>query len=307
MACARALLAATRAVCARVPQSGLVGGARAASSAAAAGWEAEMAQFWNAKGVNAAGRERLLKRGKDEKLLRELPRVEARLERMRELLPEVDAAKMAGQQPFLLTLVPETLARNEALLAVHILAAQAVKTRLAAGAGAAAEAQEHAAQTLGAAMSFLAEDKFNGPTPWKSYGVALHAICAKAVPKPDKKAGVPHRCFLRRPLAAEMKDEEVEGQPPQNAYEMYVDIGVYGLPKCVHEGREDEYDMRRSMRAVEDKVQKADGFSMLYADIYMSKEEFEVMFDHDQYRQLRKKYGAENSFKEVYDKMNSRY
>lgn len=96
-------------------------------------------------------------------------------------------------------------------------------------------------------------------------------------------------------------------RPDANGDQMYVDIGVYGLPKCVHEGREDEYDMRRSMRAVEDKVQKADGFSMLYADIYMSKEEFEVMFDHDQYRQLRKKYGAENSFKEVYDKMNSRY
>lgn len=88
---------------------------------------------------------------------------------------------------------------------------------------------------------------------------------------------------------------------------MYVDIGVYGLPKCVHEGREEEYDMRKSMRAVEKEIQKVDGFSMLYADIYMNKQEFETMFDHVDYRKLRSKYGAEGSFKEVFDKMNSRF
>ena len=96
-------------------------------------------------------------------------------------------------------------------------------------------------------------------------------------------------------------------RPDAKGDQMYVDIGVYGLPKCVHEGREEEYDMRKSMRAVEDKVQKVDGFSMLYADIYMSRKEFETMFDHENYRRLRSKYGAQGSFKEVYDKMNSKF
>ena len=96
-------------------------------------------------------------------------------------------------------------------------------------------------------------------------------------------------------------------RPDVNGDQMYVDIGVYGLPKCVHEGREEEYDMRKSMRAVEKEIQKVDGFSMLYADIYMNKQEFETMFDHVDYRKLRSKYGAEGSFKEVFDKMNSRF
>ena len=96
-------------------------------------------------------------------------------------------------------------------------------------------------------------------------------------------------------------------RPDVNGDQMYVDIGVYGLPKCVHEGREEEYDMRKSMRAVEKEIQKVDGFSMLYADIYMNKKEFETMYDHVEYRKLRSKYGAAGSFKEVFDKMNSRF
>lgn len=92
---------------------------------------------------------------------------------------------------------------------------------------------------------------------------------------------------------------------PVNGHEMYVDIGIYGLPRCVHEKREDEFDMKKSMRKVLKELVTMDGFQMLYADVFSTREEFEEMFDHTVYRELRKKYKADGgAFKEVYDKMN---
>ncbi len=90
-----------------------------------------------------------------------------------------------------------------------------------------------------------------------------------------------------------------------NGHEMYIDIGVYGLPQCVHEKREDDFDMKKSMRKVIAELIKMDGFQMLYADVFNTREEFEEMFEHGKYRELRKKYKADGgTFKEVYDKMS---
>lgn len=92
--------------------------------------------------------------------------------------------------------------------------------------------------------------------------------------------------------------------PLSGTEEMYVDVGVYGLPTCVQQEREEEFDMRASTRKVLSELQRIGGFQMLYGDVYSTREEFEQMYDHAEYRNLRKKYGAEKSFKEVYDKMN---
>lgn len=43
---------------------------------------------------------------------------------------------------------------------------------------------------------------------------------------------------------------------------------------------------------------------MLYADMYMTREEFRQMFDHKLYDQTRKKYNCEDAFPEVYDKVS---
>jgi len=96
-------------------------------------------------------------------------------------------------------------------------------------------------------------------------------------------------------------------EPDSNGRQMYVDIGVYGLPKCVHEKREEEFSMAESMRNVMEEVLAVGGFQMLYADVYTKKDEFEKMFNHVDYRKLRQKYKAEGAFKEVYDKMNVCY
>jgi hypothetical protein len=92
--------------------------------------------------------------------------------------------------------------------------------------------------------------------------------------------------------------------PPNGKPVMYVDVGVYGLPTCVRRGREEEFDMRKSTRTVLQKLRLLGGFQMLYGDVYSTRDEFEQMYDHVEYRKLREKYGATTSFKEVYDKMN---
>lgn len=93
--------------------------------------------------------------------------------------------------------------------------------------------------------------------------------------------------------------------PNKDGHEMYIDIGVYGLPRCVHEKREEEFDMKKSMRKVISELKDLNGFQMLYADVFSSREEFEQMFDHEGYRKIRHKYKADTGvFKEVYDKMS---
>merc|ERR1712238_13681 len=100
-----------------------------------------------------------------------------------------------------------------------------------------------------------------------------------------------------------LKDPAVPNS--ENGHEMYIDIGVYGLPRCIHEKREDEFDMKKSMRRVLKELVMMDGFQMLYADVFNTREEFEEMFEHTTYRELRKKYMADTgAFKEVYDKMS---
>jgi len=107
------------------------------------------------------------------------------------------------------------------------------------------------------------------------------------------------------PMPGSLLKDPVEPNKNRDGHEMYIDIGVYGLPRCVYEKREDEFDMKKSMRKVLDELVARDGFQMLYADVFYTREEFEKMFDHTGYRALRKKYNADRgAFKEVYDKMN---
>ena len=47
-----------------------------------------------------------------------------------------------------------------------------------------------------------------------------------------------------------------------------------------------------------------DRFQMMYADSYMTKEEFEEMFDHTLYYEMRQKYDCLKAFPSVYEKVN---
>lgn len=43
---------------------------------------------------------------------------------------------------------------------------------------------------------------------------------------------------------------------------------------------------------------------MMYADSYMTKEEFRAMFDHTLYLEMREKYQCNKAFPDVYEKVN---
>jgi hypothetical protein len=45
------------------------------------------------------------------------------------------------------------------------------------------------------------------------------------------------------------------------------------------------------------------GYQCLYADTFMSRDEFRAMFDHTLYDAARTKYGAVGAFPEVFDKV----
>ena len=43
---------------------------------------------------------------------------------------------------------------------------------------------------------------------------------------------------------------------------------------------------------------------MLYADSFLTREEFRQMFDHKLYDEMRRKLGCDEAFPEIYDKVN---
>lgn len=84
-------------------------------------------------------------------------------------------------------------------------------------------------------------------------------------------------------------------------YQMYFDLGAYGLPADVKAGK--PWNARQCIRKMEKYTREVTGYQLLYADTYMTREEFREMFDHTLYDKMRKKYHAEGAFPEVYDKI----
>ncbi|XP_050995101.1 delta(24)-sterol reductase [Labeo rohita] len=85
--------------------------------------------------------------------------------------------------------------------------------------------------------------------------------------------------------------------PKGDEDELYVDIGAYGEPKVKH------FEAKSSTRQLEKFVREVHGFQMLYADVYMDRQEFWEMFDGTLYHKLRKQLNCEGAFPEVYDKI----
>jgi len=78
---------------------------------------------------------------------------------------------------------------------------------------------------------------------------------------------------------------------------LFVDVGAYGTPKSK------SFHHIRSLRRVESFVRKVKGYQALYADTLMTREEFKDMFNHTGYEKMRKKWNAEDSLPEVYEKI----
>lgn len=100
--------------------------------------------------------------------------------------------------------------------------------------------------------------------------------------------------FVLEQLPGLVHPELKLGNKPQ----LYVDIGVYGVPKAK------DFSPKKSTKSVEKFVIQNHGFQMLYADTYMTREEFRTMFDHKLYDEVRKKWNCIKAFPEVYDKVS---
>jgi delta24-sterol reductase len=64
------------------------------------------------------------------------------------------------------------------------------------------------------------------------------------------------------------------------------------------------FHFRDTLRRVEKYVRDAQGFQALYADCFMDEAEFRQMFDHTTYDKLRAKYGCDDAFPTVFQKVN---
>jgi hypothetical protein len=79
---------------------------------------------------------------------------------------------------------------------------------------------------------------------------------------------------------------------------LFVDVGAYGNPTVK------PYIARETTRKLEEFVRKHEGFQMMYADSYMSKDEFRGMFDHSLYDKVREEFPImKEAFPEIYDKV----
>jgi len=88
---------------------------------------------------------------------------------------------------------------------------------------------------------------------------------------------------------------------PGTDWGMFNDLGVYGVPKKVRDKQ--RYDAVGAMRAMEKFTQEVGGYPFLYADIFMTRKEFEEMFDLTAYEQVRQKYHSEGAFPHLYEKI----
>lgn len=102
-----------------------------------------------------------------------------------------------------------------------------------------------------------------------------------------------HTGLLRRPRDID--------RVPGTDFGMYFDLGVYGVPQPIREGR--NFKTLHAMRRMEEFTREVGGYPFLYADTFMTREEFGEMFDLTLYNQARERYGAAAAFPELYDKI----
>jgi delta24-sterol reductase len=91
---------------------------------------------------------------------------------------------------------------------------------------------------------------------------------------------------------------------PELDEEMYVDVGAWQVPGFVKRG--EAWDGHQAVRNMEAWTRKHHGFQCLYAVTEQSESEFWQMFDRTLYAQVRKRYGGEGAFMDVYDKVRRR-
>jgi delta24-sterol reductase len=94
------------------------------------------------------------------------------------------------------------------------------------------------------------------------------------------------------------------GKPYAGAPEVgaFLDIGIYGIPQRIKDG-EERFDTVTRVRRFEERVRELGGFLHTYCDVCSTADEFEEMFDHTLWREMREKYDANGAFPTIYQKV----
>jgi len=111
----------------------------------------------------------------------------------------------------------------------------------------------------------------------------------------------PCRIYDHGAHTGQLRPPRSDQMVPGTNYGMFNDLGVYGVPQDVKDRK--RFDAVSAMRKMEDFTRSVGGYHFLYADIFMSREEFENMFDLTSYEIVRRKYHAEGAFPHLYDKV----
>lgn len=83
---------------------------------------------------------------------------------------------------------------------------------------------------------------------------------------------------------------------------LYFNLGIYGEPKAIRNG-DKTYPTIAKVREVEQLICDMGGFLHTYVDIFSTEEEFEEMFDHSLWYEMREKYKVNNTFPTIYEKV----
>jgi hypothetical protein len=106
----------------------------------------------------------------------------------------------------------------------------------------------------------------------------------------------PLRVYDRGELSGFLHPKK-ENLIPGKDYGIWVDLGAYGAPRDVKEGK--VWDAKKSIREMEHWTRDIGGWQAYYTDIMCTQKEFREMYDHTLVDKCRKRLNATDAFPEV--------
>lgn len=90
---------------------------------------------------------------------------------------------------------------------------------------------------------------------------------------------------------------------PGRNYGLWVDLGAYGVPKIVRQGK--SWDAKRIIREMEHWSTEIGAWIVPYTDNFFTPKEFRQHFNHALYDKVRKKFDCLDAFPEFYEKVKT--
>eukprot|EP01126_Amoeba_proteus_P050913 TRINITY_DN6053_c0_g1_i4.p1 TRINITY_DN6053_c0_g1~~TRINITY_DN6053_c0_g1_i4.p1 ORF type:complete len:399 (-),score=71.19 TRINITY_DN6053_c0_g1_i4:159-1355(-) len=103
------------------------------------------------------------------------------------------------------------------------------------------------------------------------------------------------------PLQGQLRPPRSKDLVPGKNFGMFYDLGIYGVPGQIK--NKTPYNPTRAYKRLEKFIRNVGGYNFLYADTFLTEEEFSEMFDLTLYKQVRSKYGCEGAFPTLYQKI----